>query len=148
MQLIRDNIEKRRQVYYCGDRYRKVWDNTVSSNWIKEHVHLLKQIVPGHVLDYSDCWIEYAVVPGTLVSELTHTPELVKKVYNFCLDNILETYPYVHGDWALSNMLIDNDTIRMCDWDNLGIYPMAEVINKLHEDLTSSFGVLFLKLIK
>lgn len=148
MKLIRDNLEKHRKIYYCENRYHKVWNDGRSLDWIKDHVQLLEKIVPGYVLDYGDCWIEYAIIPGTPVSQLSHTPELIKKVYNFCLDNILETYPYVHGDWALSNMLIEDGIIRMCDWDNLGIYPMSEVIEKLHADLTSSFGKSFLELIK
>jgi hypothetical protein len=148
MELIRDNLEKHRSIYYCGSYYHKVWKGGNLDSWIKEHVELLNKVVPGYVLDFGDNWINYAVIPGIPVSELPHTPELIKKVYNFCLDNILETYPYVHGDWALSNMLIDGDTIRMCDWDNLGIYPMSEVIIKLREDLTSSFGNAFLNLIE
>ena len=147
MKLIRDNIEKKRRVYYCENRYHKVWDDK-SPQWITNHADLLNKVVPGYVLDFGDNWIDYAIIPGTLVNQLPHTTELMQKVYNFCLVNIQQTYPYAHGDWALSNMLIDADVIRMCDWDNLGIYPQKEVYAKLHQDLLDSFGSAFLKLIK
>jgi RIO-like serine/threonine protein kinase len=147
MKLIRDNKEKQRSVYYCGNCYHKVW-NSKPAHWVKDHVDLLNKVVPGHVLDFGDNWIDYAVIPGTLVSQLPHTMELMQQVYNFCLENIEQTYPYAHGDWALSNMLIENNAIRMCDWDNLGIYTQEEVYAKLHQDLLDSFGSSFLELIK
>lgn len=147
MEIIRENKEKQRTVYYCGDRYHKVWDN-VMPVWINNHVQLLNQVVPGYVLSHGNNWIDFAIIPGTPVSQLPHTEELVTKVYKFCLENIQQTYPYAHGDWALSNMLIDNNDIRMCDWDNLGLYTREDITKKLHEDLVSSFGDLFLKLIE
>jgi len=148
MKLIRNNIEKQRQVFFCGDRYRKVWGDSKPQEWILSHVTLLDKMMPGYVLDHGDHWIEYSVLPGIQVSELPHTTHLVKKIYKFCLANIQETYPFAHGDWALSNMLMDGDTIRMCDWDNLDQYPLAKIMQKMHSDLTSSFGTLFLQLIK
>lgn len=144
MKLIRENKEKHRSTYFCGDRYRKVWTNT-TPKWISEHVQLLKKQVPNYVLDFGGNWIDYAIVPGVPVNTLPHTPELALKVYNFCIDNIESTQPYAHGDWSLSNMLIDGDTIRLCDWDNLGIYPEDQVEGKLFKDLIDAFGITMMQ---
>jgi RIO-like serine/threonine protein kinase len=144
MKLIRENKEKQRRTYFCEDRYKKVWDST-SPDWISEHVELLKKHVPGYVLDFGTNWIDYTIIPGVPASTLSHSPEFINRVYQFCLDSIVETSPYVHGDWTLSNILVDGDTLRLCDWDNLGIYPMDEVKSKLISDLTSAFGTAFQK---
>jgi RIO-like serine/threonine protein kinase len=142
MKLIRENKEKQRRTYFCEDRYKKVWDNTTPA-WISEHVELLKKHVPGYVLDFGTNWIDYTIIPGVPASTLSHSPEFINRVYQFCLDSIVETSPYVHGDWTLSNILVDGDTLRLCDWDNLGVYPVDEVKAKLISDLTSAFGTAF-----
>ena len=142
MELIRTNQEKERSVFFDKDHYVKAWGN-ITPKWIGEHVQLLKEIVPGYVKSYGGNWISFNIVPGIPASEFEHTPEFVDRIYNFCLENIKQTAPYVHGDWALSNMIIDGDNIRMVDWDNLGIYPEDEVYAKLHEDMKSAFGDLF-----
>lgn len=142
MKLIRNNVEKQRRVYYCENRYHKVWDNT-TAEWINEHVELLNIVVPGYVLDFGDCWIDYAVVPGIPASECLHTKEFVKRIHNFCLDQIERTKPWYHGDWTLSNMIVNRDTITMVDWDNLGKYSEAEAYEKLNNDLKSAFGELY-----
>ena len=147
MELIRATPEKGRSVFFNKTHYIKSWDNLPPS-LISEHVRLLREIVPNYVVDYGSNWISYNIIPGTPVSRMKHTLELMESVYNFCLENIKETSPYAHGDWALSNILIDGDNIRMCDWDNLGIYPLEEVYSKLHQDLLDGFGVPFLKLVK
>jgi RIO-like serine/threonine protein kinase len=143
MELIRENKEKHRSTYFCGDRYRKEWGN-VTPVWISYHVQLLNKVVPGYVINFGDNWIEYKIIPGVPASTFTHTPEFIKKIYTFCLDNIQETYPYAHGDWALSNILINGDNIKLCDWDNLEVYPADEVKTKLFADLTDAFGKEFL----
>ena len=142
MKLIRENKEKQRRTYFCEDRYKKVWDNT-TPDWISNHVKLLNTHVPGYVLDFGTNWIDYAIIPGVPASTLFHSPEFINKVYQFCLDSIVETSPYVHGDWSLSNILVDGDNLRLCDWDNLGVYPMDEVKAKLISDLTNAFGTAF-----
>ena len=48
-----------------------------------------------------------------------------------------------HGDWTLSNMIINKDKITMVDWDNLGIYPIDQVYKKMTADLKSAFGELY-----
>jgi RIO-like serine/threonine protein kinase len=72
-----------------------------------------------------------------------HTKEFIDKIYNFCINNINTTSPYAHGDWVLSNILIDDDDIHIIDWDNVGIYSPTEILEKLHSDLKSAFGDKF-----
>ena len=117
MELIKENKEKHRATYFCGDRYRKVWTNT-TSKWISDHVQLLKEHMPGYVLDFGSNWIEYNIIPGTPVNTIPHTDDFILRIHKFCLENIQQTKPYVHGDWVLSNMLIHDNVIRLCDWDN------------------------------
>lgn len=142
MRLIREHKEKHRKVYFCDDRYRKEWYST-TPDWIHEHVQLLNKVVPGYVLGFGPNWIEYKILSGIPASTFPHTPEFIDRIYKFCRNNIQETAPYVHGDWALSNIIIDNNNIQMCDWDNLGIYHPDDVLEKLHEDLNSAFGPSF-----
>ena len=146
MELIKENKEKHRATYFCGDRYRKVWTNT-TPKWISDHVQLLKEHMPGYVLDFGSNWIEYNIIPGTPVNTIPHTDDFILRIHKFCLENIQQTKPYVHGDWVLSNMLIHDNVIRLCDWDNFGIYSDAEVRQKLYADLLSAFGERYLKVI-
>lgn len=142
MELVRQNTEKRRSVFFNGTNYIKIWDED-KEQWIVEHVRLLKEILPGYVADYGKNWISYNIISGVPASTFNHTPEFVKLIRDFCLENIKQTAPYVHGDWSLSNILIDGDVIRMCDWDNIGIYNMEEVNKKLDFDLRNAFGDLY-----
>ena len=50
MDLIKKNIEKKREVYILDDRYRKVWYD-VDMDRLDEHVSILEDIIPGYVLD-------------------------------------------------------------------------------------------------
>ena len=151
MELIKENKEKKRAVYKLADRYRKVWyvnpDSAPFAETLAEHLELLDQFVPGYVLDYGytteSIYVDYKKIPGTLASKFPHTEDFIKKIYNFCLDNINKTSPYAHGDWVLSNMLIDGDNITLIDWDNLGVYDAKDVLEKLNTDLRSSFGPKF-----
>ena len=93
--------------------------------------------------DYGGNWISYNVIPGVPASTFEHTPEFVERIHKFCLENIKQTLPYAHGDWSLSNILIDGDNIRMCDWDNVGEYHPNEVLEKLEFDLRNAFGDLY-----
>lgn len=142
MELVRQNIEKGRSVFFNGDHYVKVWTD-ITPQWISEHVRLLKDLLPGYVLDHGGNWISYRIIPGVPASTFPQTPEFFAKIKNFCLENIKQTYPYVHGDWSLSNIIIDNDDINLCDWDNVGIYPAEEVNEKLEYDLRNAFGELY-----
>lgn len=139
MELVRENKQKHRKVYFCGDRYRKIWSK-VDSSWIEEHVRLLNTVVPGYVLAFGNNWIEFRVIPGKPASTMPHSPEFAQRIYKFCKDSIQKTFPYVHGDWSLSNIIVNGDDLTLCDWDNLGIYPAEEVEQKLVKDLTDAFG--------
>jgi len=142
MILVRENKEKHREVYFLKDRYRKYWFSK-PPGWVKDHVQLLDSFFPSYILGYGDCWIDFKILDGILASTFPHTDEFILRIYNFCLNNIKETYPYAHGDWVLSNMLINNNFIQLCDWDNFGIYDFDEVIKKLHHDMYSAFGNKF-----
>jgi len=107
----------------------------------------VKKFVPNYVYNYGEnelgVWLDMYPIKGTPANTIPHTKEFVEKIYKFCLGNLDQTYPYAHGDWVLSNMFIVDEEIKLCDWDNLGIYPKQEVIEKLHSDLRSAFGDLF-----
>lgn len=139
MELIKRNEEKKRSVFFTGTSYVKSWDN-VTPQWVSDHVKLLKTMVPGFVIDYGENWIEYNIIKGTPANTVPHTDEYCKTIYDYCLQQIESTKPYVHGDWVLSNMIITDRGIRMIDWDNLGIYDETLVKEKLERDLISAFG--------
>lgn len=151
MILIKENLQKKRQTWKTDNFYRKVW-LFVDTVWLDHHLDLLNQVVPNYVLDsgYDDksMWIDYNIIPGITASKFEHTDDFIKNIYAFCLRNIEETKPYVHGDWVLSNIIIDGENIQMCDWDNLNIYPRDEILKKLHKDLESAFGKKFNEVIK
>jgi RIO-like serine/threonine protein kinase len=140
MELIKENKEKHRLVYFNNDRYRKVW--TIDrSDWIYQHVKKLRYVMPDFVLDYGVDYIEYKIIEGITANNFEHTGEFIQKIYKFCLNNIQSTKPWVHGDWVLSNIIIQpNGNMVMIDWDNLGIYREEEYMKKLHNDLISAFG--------
>lgn len=144
MELIKTTPSKGRTVYFDGTHYVKEWNNiNVDSTWIVNHVRLLDKVVPYLVVGYGNNWISYNVIPGIPANTFEHTLDFVDRIYKFCLENIKQTHPYYHGDWVLSNILIDGDTIAMCDWDNLGIYNHNEILDKLDSDLSSAFGEIY-----
>lgn len=143
MILIKENKEKQRTVYKDKDKYIKVWTE-IKPMWISNHVKLLREVCPNLVNDYGGNWIRYNEIEGIPVSKLEHTNELITRVYKFCLESLAKTKPYVHGDWVVSNIILKPDnTFYMIDWDNIGIYPEKEYMDKLHSDLHSSFGDKF-----
>jgi RIO-like serine/threonine protein kinase len=143
MKLIKENKNKQRAIYKMSDRIRKIW-YAKDYHWVIEHFNLLQKINPGYVLlngrtsDY--VFIDYKVIKGVTASTLPHTDKFIKKIYDFCLNNIETTQPYAHGDWVLSNIIVDQDQLTLCDWDNVGIYDKQEAIKKMHSDLKSAFG--------
>ena len=151
MVLIKENKQKKRQVWKADNFYRKIWfiHDLV---WLEHHVLLLNQIVPDYVIkhgyDENSIWIDYKIIEGIPASTFPHTDEFVKSIYEFCLENIRETHPYAHGDWVLSNILVNHGGFKMIDWDNLNIYPEEDRLKKLHKDLRSAFGEKFDKVIK
>lgn len=139
MELVKENKAKGRKVYFCGDRYRKVWENKI--DWIYSHVKILNRVTPDYVIDYGNDYIDYKVIEGITANTVEHTDKFINKIYNFCLENIKATKPWVHGDWVLSNIIIQpDDTMILIDWDNVGIYREEEYLSKLHTDLISAFG--------
>lgn len=142
MILIKLNKEKNRSVFFNETHYVKIWDN-ISPVWISNHVILLKKFAPGYVIDYGKNWISYNVIPGILASTIPHNTDFVNFIYRACLDQIKSTRPWYHGDWALSNIIINDNKICMIDWDNLDQYTEEEVHIKLTNDMKSAFGNLF-----
>lgn len=147
MKLIKSNRDKHRVVYLLESGiYRKYWfDKTFA--WIESHATLLTELVPGYVNNWGEnelgVWLDTNPLPGVPASTLEHTDTFIRSIYNFCLDSISKTAPYVHGDWVLSNIIVDGDNMQLCDWDNLGIYPQDQIQTKLVNDLTSAFGKKF-----
>ena len=147
MQLIKENIEKQRAVFK-KDNYtiRKIWYNT-PFEWLEEHCDMLDKVNPGYVkqIGYEEdhVWMDMQLVPGKLASTFTHTKEFVRKIDNFVKNHYEATNPYAHGDWVLSNIIIDGDSIEMIDWDNLGKHPSFFVKRKIKSDLKSAFGEMY-----
>ena len=147
MELIKDNILKNRKVYKLHGKYRKEW-SVVNFDLLEKHVSIMNKIHPGYILNYGKTnnimWLEVAAIDGVLASTIPHTDEFVDQIVKFCLDNIRQTYPYAHGDWVLSNIIKDhNGLFHLIDWDNVDIYPIDIILQKLNQDLTSAFGDKF-----
>ena len=143
MILVKENKEKNRKVFKDIDGYIKVWGD-IEPSWISHHVKLLREITPGTVEDYGGNWIRYYEIEGIVCNTIEHTDDFIREIYGFCLESIEQTKPYVHGDWVLSNIIKKPDnTYTLIDWDNIGIYPEQEYIDKLHKDLHSAFGDRF-----
>ncbi|MEK9804740.1 MAG: RIO1 family regulatory kinase/ATPase [Euryarchaeota archaeon] len=146
MDLIKTNKQKKRSVYKGNGYYRKLW-HFVDIIWLDEHVKVLNNIVPNYVVDYGhdeeSMWLDTKEIEGVPASTLEHTPEFIAKVYKFCLENIEQTLPYVHGDWVLSNIIVNGENMFMIDWDNCNVYPKHMVIEKMKKDLHSAFGDKF-----
>lgn len=143
MELIKKNIEKKREVYKLDDRYRKVW--YIHDEFaLEEHISILDKVIPGYVLDYgvtkNSMFIDYHIVPGTPANKVPHTPKFFARIYTFCNETLDQTLPYAHYDWVLSNILLDGDNTYLVDWDNVGIYSPQEIQTKMESDLRSAFG--------
>jgi len=146
MDLIKENKQKKRSVYKLEDRYRKVWHFS-DPHWLEEHVDLVEEVNPGYIIgqhcDDNEMYIDMLPIEGTPASQFQHTSEFMKKIYHFCIDNINETSPYAHGDWVLSNIIINGDKMTLVDWDNVNLYPPHMVLEKMQDDLKSAFGDKF-----
>ncbi len=144
MELIKENKEKCRAVFKLNETtIRKYWYNR-SIDWLDVHVYSLDIVFPGYVIDHgsdqSGVFADFKKIDGIPASEFPHTDDFIKMICSFCLKNIKETYPYAHGDWVLSNIIINDTEIKMCDWDNLSIQSEETVLKKMTSDLRSAFG--------
>ena len=147
MILIKENNDKTRAVYKLDDgRYRKVW-STVDEKALKLHVELLNKFMPHWVIDSGittqSMYIDTLPILGETADTVKPTQEFIDKIYEFCLGNINTTYPYAHGDWSLSNIILTDDDVSIVDWDNVAVSDPKDVIAKLHSDLTLAFGDKF-----
>lgn len=146
MELVKQNKEKGREVYKLDDRYRKVW-YSIDTQALDEHLKILDVVMEGWVIDtgFTDetMWVDYHIVPGIPANTFEHTPEFIKRIYEFCIDSVKQTSPYAHYDWVLSNIMIDGDNMYLVDWDNVGLYKPEDILEKMHSDLRSAFGEKF-----
>lgn len=149
MILIKENKSKKRSVFYDGNYYYKTW-HFLDIKWLENHVKLLSVYAP-EILDEYSCTnnsmtLKMKEIKGTLVSSIIHSQELFNAVYSACQTNIENTYPYAHGDWVLSNMIItDQKEIKFVDWDNLSLSSKENSLLKMHKDLKSAFESKFKK---
>jgi len=141
--LIKHIPDKHRKVYDGGTFIRKIWGNR-SLLSVDSLARRINSVFPNYIIDIGEthegAFMDLTKLNGVLVSTLVQTDDLVKQVYKFCIDNMQHTLPYYHYDWALSNMIIDNGKITLCDWDNLNLYTEFDAIKKLDEDLSNAFG--------
>jgi len=143
MDLIKQNTEKKRAVYLKdSDTIRKFWYDK-DSVWMQQHAEILNKVQPGYVKFVGENYIDFTRYLGQPASKLKHTPEFCDEVCKFCVNQINSTLPYAHGDWVLSNIIVDGDVMHMVDWDNVGIYDKETIHTKLKADLQSAFGELF-----
>ena len=142
MILIKENKEKKRAVFYDGQFYYKIW-NFVDTNWFNNHVNLLEKYSPDLVADFfiseNSMTLKMHEIKGKLGNEFAPTLEFIDMIYKACIRNMNLTSPYMHGDWVLSNMIIDDNKVKFIDWDNLRIMSEDDAIAKLHSDLKSAF---------
>lgn len=143
MELIKENKQKKRAVFLKdSDTIRKFWYDK-DSVWMKQHAEILINVQPGYVKYVGENYIDFTRYLGQPASTFKHTPQFRDEVCKFCLAQINSTLPFAHGDWVLSNIIIDGNTMRMVDWDNVGIYDTKTIYTKLKADLQSAFGELF-----
>lgn len=146
MRLVKENTVKRRVVYEDHRYFKKYWLDK-SFEWVINHVKILDIVMPNYVQgfghDGTGVYILFSKLPGIPADTFEHTPQFCSRIYQYCRALNERTQPYYHGDWVLSNILIDGDNIYMCDWDNVGKHSINDVNEKMYADLESAFGTLF-----
>lgn len=146
MIILKENISKQRIVYRLSDRVRKVYGN-VSIEQIRAHVMIMDLVCPKYILDYGICdrgtYLECVIVEGIACNKLEHTMDNISKVYSYCIQNMCETYPYMHMDWAPSNILYDGKQFNMVDWDNIAVVDINHALNELDTDMRECYGLQF-----
>ena len=91
MKLIKENKQKRRQVWEFDDYFRKKWLFN-DERWLIEHYEILQNIAPDGYLkgwgtNDDTMWIDTNKIEGELASTFEHTPDFVKRIENFCLNH-------------------------------------------------------------
>jgi RIO-like serine/threonine protein kinase len=150
MRLIKFTEERKREVWLLDDRYRKIW-RYVKSDLLKRHVDLLNLVFPGYILnngiDENSMWVDYKIIEGVSANAIELTDENIERIYRFCINNLESTAPFYHGDWQLSNMIVNGDDITLIDWDNINTDTRDDMMIKMHFDLRESIGQRFDKFI-
>tara|TARA_R110001606_G_scaffold13685_3_gene58859 strand:+ start:159 stop:476 length:318 start_codon:yes stop_codon:yes gene_type:complete len=86
----------------------------------------------------------YKEIEGITLRASQCTNETIHKVYEWILTEVNRTWPYTHGDWATSNILIQsNGNPIMIDLDTFSdtrLPTMEHVINQIHRDLKEGLG--------
>ena len=144
MELIKSNLEKQRAVYKIdATTIRKQWFNK-TYEWANDHAGILNKLNPGYVKmlggEAGAPWIEFKLIEGQTAQVFEHTQEWIRTVHNFCHEHYKQTSPYAHGDWVLSNIIVNNNKLYLVDWDNVGIGEPEDVYAKIYSDLKSAFG--------
>lgn len=148
--LVKSNISRKREVWLLNDRYRKIW-RYLRLDLLTRHVRLVNLAFPGYIIDHGydqeHMWVDYRIIEGVRVDTLLLDDEKILKIYNFCLKNIRETAPFYHGDWNLSNIIVNEDNFTLVDWDTINTDTEDKMLIKMHFDLRSSIGSRFDKFI-
>ena len=137
MELVKENKAKGRKVYFCGDRYRKVWENKI--DWIYTHVKILNRVTPDYVIDYGNDYIRWGskwedvyrnfkickdagfdvnIGPTVQILNELYMPELRQWACNEGVDifeNILSSpdyYSIKNAPWRSNNKRAHNDFIK------------------------------------
>lgn len=146
MILVKENIIKQRSVYKLDDRIRKVYGG-ITLEHVKEHAAIMEKVYPNYIINYGKCsegvFLECKILPGIPCNQIEFTLDNISKVYNFCLRNICFTYPYMHMDWAPSNILCDGENFYMVDWDNVCIQSPKIALDELDIDMKECYGSKF-----
>ena len=138
-----NKILGKRRVFKSGNTYRKEWIDKGILN-LSKWVDRVNHVFPGFILDYGlddNCmFIIMRNLEGTPADKIIHDDLFIEKMIDFCINNIKHTAPLAHMDWSMSNIIVNDNTIEMVDWDNLGMYPYSLVEYKLNHDLKLAFG--------
>tara|TARA_A100001391_G_scaffold189738_1_gene161412 strand:- start:4051 stop:5037 length:987 start_codon:yes stop_codon:yes gene_type:complete len=142
--LIKQNPKERNEVWEFEDFFRKKWLYN-NESWLSTHYKLLEQNCPTGYLkgwgsNENEMWLDTNRIKGAPATSFEYTPEFVAKIHNFCIEHYKKTKPYAHFDYELSNIIVQDDKITLVDWDNYGIYPEGQILDKIESDLKKGFG--------
>ena len=134
MLLVKQN--KDRKVYKTSNSYLKTYtpNQRYDYDWLVETVKVIEKFMPGYVIDYgikdNELYMDTKIIHGKtaleLWEELIKDPGLkrqiqpfVHNIIDFCIEQYNSTKPYSHGDWALCNIIINQNSYNIIDWDNV-----------------------------